>query len=123
MSHIVQIKTQIRDPIALAAACARLGLAQPTQGSARLYSGEASGWIVQLPGWTYPVVVDTAAGEAKYDNFGGHWGNQAELDKLLQAYACEKAKAEARRAGHSVTEQALAGGVIKLTVTVAGGAA
>jgi hypothetical protein len=118
MSHIVSIKTQIRDPLALAAACTRLGLSQPTQGTAQLYSGPATGWLVPLPGWLYPVVVDTAGGEVRYDNYGGQWGKQSELDRLLQAYACEKAKAEARRAGHSVTEQSLADGSIKLTIAV-----
>ena len=47
MSHIVSIKTQIRDPVALAAACRRLGLAQPVRGTATLYSGQASGWLVR----------------------------------------------------------------------------
>ena len=122
MSHIVSIKTQLKDPAALAAACRRLGLAEPHTGTARLYSAEASGLIVQLPGWTYPVVVDTANGETRFDNFNGYWGKQEELDRLVQAYAAEKAKIEARRAGHSVSEQQLADGSIKLTVSVGGGA-
>jgi len=36
--------------------------------------------------------------------------------------AFEKATAEARRRGHSVTEQLLPGGTIKLVIQVAGGA-
>ena len=51
------------------------------------------------------------------------WGAAQELEKFLQAYAVEKAKIEARRKGHSVTEQALADGSVKLTIQVAGGAA
>jgi hypothetical protein len=120
MSHIMSIKAQIRDPVALAAACTRLGLQQPVAGKANLYAGEAEGLIVQLPGWTYPAVVDTAAGEVHYDNFGGTWGDQKELDRLLQAYTVEKAKIEARRAGRSVTEQALPNGFVKLTVGAGG---
>lgn len=120
MSHIVTIKTQIRDVAALAAACARLALPPPTEGAARLFASEAKGQMVRLPGWTYPAVIDTAAGTIAYDNYNGAWGKQCELDKLLQAYAVEKAKLEARRAGHSVTEQALADGSIKLTVAVGG---
>jgi hypothetical protein len=121
MSHIVSIKTQVRDPVALAAACVRLGLQQPTQGKAKLYSSEAEGLIVQLPGWQYPAVFSATTGEAKYDNYNGSWGEQKELDKLLQAYAVEKAKAEARRQGHSVAEQALADGSIKLVIQVGTG--
>ena len=120
MSHIVTVKTQIQDPAALAAACRRLGLSEPTRGTARLYSGEATGLIVHLPDWRYPAVVDTAAGQIRYDNFNGIWGPQCELDRLLQAYAVEKTRIEARKAGHSITEQTLGDGAIKLTVHVGG---
>lgn len=120
MSHIVTIKAQIRDPVALAAACSRLGLQQPVHGSARLFSGQAEGLIVHLPGWRYPVAIDTAAGAVHYDNFNGAWGSSAELDRLLQAYAVEKARLEARKAGHTVTEQALPDGSIRLTIQVGG---
>ena len=122
MSHIVTIKTEIRDPVALAAACRRLGLAEPVAGTARLYSGQANGLIVKLPGWRYPVVIDTASAEIRYDNFNGHWGSQSQLDRLMQAYAVEKARLEARKAGHTVTEQPLPDGSIKLTVHVGGAA-
>ena len=123
MSHIVQIQTQVRDPVAIAAACRRLGLAEPVQGTARLFAGqEASGFVVQLPGWKYPVVCDLASGEVKFDNYGGRWGAQAQLDRFLQAHAVERAMLEARKQGHSVCEQSLADGSIKLTIQVAGGA-
>lgn len=121
MSHIVSISTQIRDPIALAAACTRLGLSQPVQGKATLFTAEAEGLIVKLPGWTYPAVIDTAKGTIAFDNYAGSWGEQKELDKLLQAYAVEKSRLEARRMGHSVSETLLADGSIKLTVQIGGG--
>ncbi len=123
MSHIVQIQTQVRDPAAIQAACRRLGLAEPVERTVQLYSGQAIGLTVQLPGWKYPLVCHTASGQVQFDNFGGHWGEQARLDQFLQAYAAEKAKLEARKQGHSVTEQALADGSIKLTIQVSGGAA
>ena len=123
MSHIVTIKTEIRDAAAVQAACRRLGLPAPEQGTVKLFSGEATGLAVQLPDWQYPVVAELSTGTLKYDNFGGRWGDQKELDRLMQAYAVERAKLEARRRGHSTTEQTLADGSIKLTVQVAGGAA
>jgi hypothetical protein len=123
LSHVVQIKTQVRDPAAVLAACRRLGLPEPVHKTVTLFSGKATGLAVELPGWNYPVVFDTAAAEARYDNYGGHWGDQKELDRFMQAYAVEKAKIEARKQGHSVTEQALADGSIKVRVQVAGGAA
>lgn len=39
MSHIVTIKTRVKDPAALAAACTRLGLDPPVQGTAKLFGG------------------------------------------------------------------------------------
>ena len=122
MSHIVTIQTQVRDPVAVAAACQRLGLPQPVQGRFRLFSGEVAGLGVELPGWRYPVVCQTETGEVKFDNFEGRWGEQRHLDAFLQGYAVEKTKLEARRRGHSVIEQPLADGSIKLTVQVGGAA-
>ena len=120
MSHIVEIQTQVKDLAAAHAACQRLKLEPPIEGKTQLFSGEATGLIVNLPDWQYPVVFDTNTGDAKYDNYGGKWGEQQQLDRFLQAYAVEKAKIEARRNGHSVTEQPLADGSIKLTVQVGG---
>ena len=118
MSHIVTVETEIRDVAALTAACHRLGLVQPTRKTTQLFSGEATGYCVRLPGWRFPVVCSTESGQIQFDNFEGRWGEQRELDRLMQAYACERAKLEARRRGHTVTEQPLADGSIKLTVHV-----
>ncbi len=121
MSHIVQIRTQVKDAMAATAACLRLSLAEPAQETVKLFSDTVTGLAVRLPGWRYPVVFDTNAGGARFDNFGGRWGEQAELDRFLQAYAAEKIKIEARKQGHTVTEQSLAGGSLKLTIQAAGG--
>jgi hypothetical protein len=43
MSHVVTIQTKVHDPAAVAAACQRPNLAAPVQGTARLYTGEATG--------------------------------------------------------------------------------
>ena len=51
------------------------------------------------------------------------WGAQQELDRFLQAYACERTRIEARKKGYTVTEQPLQDGSIKLTIHVSGGAA
>jgi hypothetical protein len=116
MSHVVTIQTRVHDPAAIAAACSRLGLPAPVQGTAKLYSGEATGLLVQLPGWQYPAVIDTTTGSVRFDNFEGHWGNPQHLDRFLQLYAVEKAKLEARRKGYSVSEQALQDGSIKVQI-------
>ena len=120
MSHIVQIKTEVRDAVAVQEACQRLGLEAPVPGTVTLFAAEASGMLVRLPGWIYPAVFDTRSGQVRFDNYGGRWGEQVHLDRFLQAYAVEKATLEARRKGHTVTEQMLDNGSIKLTVTVGG---
>ena len=122
MSHVVQIETEVRDAVAAGAACQRLKLEAPTQGTAKLFSSSATGVIVKLPGWRYPAVFDTQSGQARYDNYGGRWGEQVQFDRFLQGYAVEKTKLEARKKGHTVTEQSLADGSIKLTVSVGGAA-
>ena len=120
MSHIVSIKTQVRDPLAIAAACRRLNLPEPTAGIAKLYSAEVTGLLVKLPDWLYPVVCDTTSGELHYDCYNGSWGLQEHLDRFLQAYAVEKAGIEARKRGHSVVEQCLPDKSIRLTIHVGG---
>ena len=122
MSHIVEIRAEIRDPVALSAACERLHVPQPVHQTVRLFTSEATGHAVQLPDWRYPVVCDLAAGTLAYDNYEGRWGEQRQLDALLQAYAVEKAKLEARKAGHSVVERPLEDGSIRLTISVGGAA-
>lgn len=76
MSHIVEIKTQLHDPTAITAACHRRRVPTPLHGTAQLYSGQATGLLLQLPGWEYPVVIDTTTGNIQFDNFGGTWKEQ-----------------------------------------------
>ena len=77
---------------------------------------------MQLPGWSYPVVANLATGQLQYDNYQGHWGEQKHLHSLLQAYAVEKAKIEARKKGHAVSETNLHDGSISVTIRVGGAA-
>jgi hypothetical protein len=116
MSHVVTIQTRLHDAVAVDAACRRLGFQPAVQGTAHLYSGEATGLIVQFPGWKYPAVVDILTGIVRYDNFNGHWGEQSQLDRFLQAYAIEKTRLEARKKGYTVSEQALENGSVKLRI-------
>lgn len=116
MSHVVIIQTRVHDPVAVAAACQRLNLTAPVQGTAQLYSGEATGLLVQLPGWNYPIVIDTLTGVVRFDNYEGAWGEQEHLDRFLQIYATEKVKLEARKKGYTVNEQVLEDSSIRLQV-------
>jgi hypothetical protein len=122
LSHIVEIKTEVRDEAAVKAACVRLQIPAPEHKTVRLFSTTATGLCVQLPGWSYPVVCNLQTGQVQYDNYNGHWGEQKHLNSFLQAYAVEKAKIEARKKGHMVSETQLQDGSIKVTVRVGGAA-
>ena len=92
MSHVSTINTKVKDLARLQKACDALNLSlKLAQHGATLtentYSGDVKGVAsVRLKRWDYPVVFDSE-GAAQYDNFGGHWGDEKELDKLLQKYA------------------------------------
>ncbi len=120
MSHIVEIKTEIRDEEAVKSACSRLHFPSPTRGTFQLYSSTETGLGIELPHWKYPVVANTESGQLRFDNYEGRWGSQEFLDQFLQTYTVEKAKIEARRKGHSIVEQRLDNGSIKLNVNVGG---
>jgi hypothetical protein len=122
VSHIVTIQAKLRDPAALAAACRRLSLPEPVPGTAKHFEAEAAGLLVRLPGWLYPAVVQPEPGRVAYDNYGGEWGDPAQIGLLLRAYAVEKAALGARRRCQCVAEHRLADGSIRLTIAVGGAA-
>jgi hypothetical protein len=122
VSHIVSVHTELRDPTAIAAACRRLGLPEPVHGTADLFSAQATGLVIELPDWLYPVVCDTTTGQVRYDNYNGAWGKQEQLDRFLQGYAAEKTLIEARKQGHSAFEQALVDGSIIVVIEIGGAA-
>jgi len=122
VSHIVTLRAEVRDPTAIAAACRRLGPPEPGHGTVTLFSDEATGLLVKLPDWIYPVACDTVSGQLHYDNYNGAWGQQEHLDRFLQVYSVEKARIEAHKLGHSAFEQALPDGSIKLVIQLGGAA-
>ncbi|QDU73741.1 hypothetical protein Pan97_07400 [Bremerella volcania] len=120
MSHVVQVKTRVKDVAALGLATQRLQLAEPTYGTANFFDGSATGWRVSLPGWRYDAVFDVESGKVDFDDYGGRWGERAELNRLIQAYGVEKAKLEARKKGYSTSERQLEDGSIRLSIQVGG---
>ena len=122
MSHIVTIKTEVSDPPAVAAACRRLALPEPVRGTADLFSGQATGLLVRLPGWLYPAVIDTASGRIQFDNYNGAWGDEQQLHRFVQAYVVERSRIEACKKSYVTTEQSLADGSIMVEIEVGGSA-
>ena len=70
--------------------------------------------------WQFPAVIDPRSGVVQYDNYAGAWGEQAHLDRFLQAYAVERAKLEARKKGYVVSEQTLSDGSIRVQISEGG---
>ena len=97
MSHTVTLKLQFKDPKCLALACTALALPHK-QGrqTVRLFAGNSveADFGIQLPGWKYPVAIDTQTGQVFFDNYNGQWGNIQELRKLAQEYALQVAEQE-----------------------------
>jgi hypothetical protein len=119
MSHTAVINIEVKDKQVILSAIARLGY-EVEEGEAKLYDGTtARGLVVKIPGWNYPVVINTEEeweevledgtkvmrkGRIYSDNYGGSWGDQAKLDELLQIYGVEKAKFEAQLKGYNCEE-------------------
>ncbi len=121
MSHTVKVKKlEIKDIKAIQKAAERVGGKVLNAGERRryqLFSSTHEGVGVQLPGWNYPIVVDTDTGEVFYDNYNGQWGNPQQLDAFAQAYTVEKAKVEAMLHGMVVEEVQHENGEIELRMT------
>lgn len=120
MSHIVSIRTQVRDAVAVQAACQRLQWSAPINGRHQMFSGELEGLAVHVPDWRYPLVCELSTGTLHFDLFEGRWGDAVQLDRFKQSYAVEKTKLEARRQGRFISEQALLDGTIRLSVQIQG---
>ncbi|QDU95170.1 hypothetical protein [Lignipirellula cremea] len=115
MSHTTTVACEFNDEQAIVDACKRLGLPAPTKGVHKLFDeNTATGLGVKLEGWVFPVVIDTAKGEAYYDNYGGSWGKPVHFDRFKQAYAVERAKRQARKQGLRVREKVQQDGSIQL---------
>lgn len=136
MSHVSQIDIEIKDLTALQAACARLGLIWKANQSSYKWYGR---WVgdyplpenvkvkdlgkclhaIEVPGARYEVGVTEVNGKLTllwdFYSSGGLeqiLGNNG--GKLIQAYAVEATKAQARRAGMRAYEQVEQDGTIRL---------
>lgn len=118
MSHIVKVKTQMKDGAIIEQACQQMGAQFQGRGVAQVYSTQREGLRVLLPGWKFPLVINEQTGEVHFDNYNGSWGSLAHLEKLTQTYTKLTALATLRRAGHRVIEQALPDGSVRLIAEV-----
>lgn len=139
MSHVVTIATEIRDLQAVKAACKRLGWEFLEGQTTYKWYGESVGdyplptgftaadlgkchHAIRVPGARYEVGLVRRGNSfvPMWDYWYSGGLSEDTGNKLAQAYAVEKAKAEARRRGHTVTEAAMPDGSIRLLVSVGG---
>lgn len=102
MSHTVKIEVELTDINALKTTCNRLNLKFEENSIANLYADQQRGFVIHLPNWRYPIIVNN--GNVFYDNYNGQWGDIAELNKLKMYYGVEKVKALARAKGYAYRE-------------------
>ena len=141
MSHIAKISVEIKDLAALRQACARLGFGfQEGQRSYAWYGRYAGDTplpegitqdqlgkcdhAIRVPGAKYEIGL--VQQEGRYALLWDSWeeGGLAQIlganaERLVQAYAIEAAKNAAVAQGHSVYEEVLEDGSVRLHVQVA----
>jgi hypothetical protein len=102
LSHTVAIRTEMKDEAALRAACKELGYPEPQQGVHKLYGHQtATGLGVMVPGWHYPLVINTQTGEIKSE-YGFEQEAAEQIKKLTQMYGAQKAMQLYRAKGKRV---------------------
>ena len=122
MSHFATIQTQIKDIVALKAACNELGVSVLENTEARGYSlnSQHGDYVIRLKG-PYDIAVNKQQ-DGTYGLTTDWWDGRVEKEvgkdfgKLIQLYGVYKATAEARRKGHVVQRRAMTDGSIKLSI-------
>ena len=115
MSHIITLETKLKDPDALKRACDALGVTIEENTTIRLFQASRSGSAISLPGWRYPIVVDSE-GTVHYDNYGGRWGDIKHLGELVQEYTAQVVEAQAFNDGLYSWRESREDGTLVITV-------
>lgn len=115
MSHTATVQVQFRDPEALADACRELNF--PLEhGSVTFYDQHAyTGDVIRLPGWQYPIVVETPE-TVRMDHYEGRWGDIAHFHRLKQTYAVHASLRAVERTGRRVIQRIEQNGHVQLVV-------
>jgi len=90
MSHTTQVQTALRHVPHMVAAAQKMKLEHKTgKHDVKLFQTTERGvdFSCQLPGWRYPVAVNSETGKVSMDTYNGEWGKMAEFDKFNQNYA------------------------------------
>jgi hypothetical protein len=89
MAYLV---SNVHDPIALAAACEKRALPRPVESTVQIDGEEVFGWVVQIPGLSYPVVFNTLSGRISHHRLDGVRTRFAHLRDFLACYGRVRAQ-------------------------------
>lgn len=118
MSHSVYAALAVTQKEKLIAACDQLGYKVEQNIRHKMYDGElVFGTRVTIPGWAKPVMVDHH-GKVVYDNYGGSWGDLADLNKLAQRYSLLVEQQVAQDMGALSDFEELPNGDIRLRIEI-----
>ena len=118
MSHVTKLKLKISNFTCLQDALKRItGAAFLGKTTVDYFNKRQHGIAFQLPSFVYPIVVNPETYELYADMYGGKWGDQKELDKLMQHYAVECTKSFAENNDYYYEEQTNENGEIRCTLT------
>jgi hypothetical protein len=115
MAKAKTFRTRIRDPVVLAAACNRLGLAAPRLAKS-LRRGRGARRIVLLGHPPVSVLIDVDTGIISFPKSMNR-NMFAELCRLISAYARESLRIEAERHSRSIVEQKLEDGSVLIRLS------
>lgn len=115
MSHTASVHVHFRDREALATACRELGC--PLEhGTVTFYDQQtSSGDVIRLPGWEYPIVVETPE-TVRMDHYEGRWGDLTHFHRLKHTYAVHAAIRAVERTGRRVLQRIEQNGHVQLVV-------
>jgi len=86
MSHIVTVKTELKNIDTIKKVCKNMGLKYHGKKNVKYYNTVKSGIAINLNGWKYPIAVQND-GSVYYDNYNGNWGQIHELNKFIDEYS------------------------------------
>ena len=122
MSHTATVKTELRSRQMIQRAAKAMKLeCSVGDFTQTFYQGtpQKGDVLVKLPGWSYPVLINTKTAEVHFDNFNGIWGEAARLDDLIQEYSLLTAEDELQQfvlEGWTITRQKQPNGDVQLII-------
>jgi hypothetical protein len=108
-------RTQVKNREQLERVLTDMGVAYEHLSSYTMFDGETvnDALVFRPNNWSHDVAVPKS-GNLRYDNYEGKWGDEAELDKILQAYSVAELKYQSELEGYIITETRLDNGDIEL---------